>query len=407
MPTFKFQGRDATGKLITGERIAQSGENLSLQLLSEGITPTHITIKSDKESFSIKFKKFREKKRTNTTELALFTRQMYTLSKAGVPISSAIRHLARSARTLRFTEVLQGLAEKLEAGRNLSQSMEDYPDIFSPLIISMVRIGQNTGQLDNAFLRLTEYLELEGSTIKRVKAALRYPVFVMISIVVGVIIINIFVIPAFAKVYAKVGVPLPALTVMLIKVSDFILEYWILMAGIVFLIFFSIYRYLKTPIGRFKWHRLQLKLPVMGTLIKRMVLLRFSQTFSIIVNSGIPINEGLVLVAQAIDNRFAREEIENMQDAIQRGSSIYQAASNCQLFTNLELQMLSISEETGELGNMLNEIALYYQREVEYDLKHLTDVMEPLLLVAISIMVLMLALAVYMPIWNMVKFVNK
>jgi MSHA biogenesis protein MshG len=138
-----------------------------------------------------------------------------------------------------------------------------------------------------------------------------------------------------------------------------------------------------------------------------MVLLRFSQTFTIIVNSGIPINEGLSLVAQSINNQYAREEIMAMKNAIQRGSSILQAASLCNLFTSLELQMLSISEQTGELGAMLNEIALYYQREVEYDLKHLTDIIEPLLLSGVALMVLFLALAVYMPIWNMVKLVHK
>jgi MSHA biogenesis protein MshG len=146
---------------------------------------------------------------------------------------------------------------------------------------------------------------------------------------------------------------------------------------------------------------------VIGILIKRMTLLRFSETFSIIVNSGIPINEGLNLVAQAINNMYARDEINHMQDAIQRGSSIYQAAMSCGLFTTLELQMLAISEETGELGAMMSEIARYYQREVEYDLKRLTDVMEPILLISIAIMVLLLALAVYMPIWNMVKLVHK
>lgn len=407
MPTFKFQGRNMEGQLISGERSAQSADGLTEQLFKEGISPIRIDIKKERKSLNDRFKEMFEKKRVPNTELALFTRQIYTLNKAGVPISSAIKHLSKTSRSVRFSEVLLGVSESLESGKDLAQAMEDYPDIFTPLIIAMVRIGQNTGQLDNAFLRLTQYLEMEGGTIKRVKAAIRYPIFVLTSIVIGVIIINIFVIPAFAKVYSKASIPLPKLTQILISISDFTLEYWYTIVGILVVIAFSIRRYINTETGRYKWHKLQLNLPIIGNLIKRMVLLRFAETFAIIVNSGIPINEGLHLVAQAINNRYARQEINNMQDAIQRGSSIYQAATACGLFTTLELQMLAISEETGELGAMMAEIALYYQREVEYDLKNLTDAMEPILLVSIAVMVLLLALAVYMPIWNMVKLVHK
>jgi MSHA biogenesis protein MshG len=407
MPIFKFQGRNNEGQLLAGERTAQSAEGLTEQLFKEGITPFQVTEKVERESIRKKFSKMFESKKIPNNEISLFTRQIYTLNKAGVPISSAIKHLSKTSRSARFSQVLLDVSESLESGKDLAQAMEEYPDIFTPLIVAMVRIGQNTGQLDNAFLRLTQYLEMEGSTIKRVKGAIRYPIFVMTAIVLGIIIINIFVIPAFAKVYAKANIELPKLTTMLISMSNFVLANWVWILSVIGIGVFLLLRYLRTPIGKYKWHKLQFQLPVIGILIKRMTLLRFSETFSIIVNSGIPINEGLNLVAQAINNMYARDEINHMQDAIQRGSSIYQAAMSCGLFTTLELQMLAISEETGELGAMMSEIARYYQREVEYDLKRLTDVMEPILLISIAIMVLLLALAVYMPIWNMVKLVHK
>lgn len=406
MPIFKFQGRNVEGQLIKGERSAQSVDGVTEQLFKDGITPIQVTEKKERENILQKFSKMFEAKKIPNNEIALFTRQIYTLNKAGVPISNSIKHLSKTSRSVRFSQILLNVSESLESGKDLAQAMEEYPDVFSPLVVAMVRIGQNTGQLDNAFLRLTQYLEMEGSTIKRVKAAIRYPIFVMSAIVLGIIIINIFVIPAFARVYAKADIELPKLTTILIAMSDFILANWIYIVSAIGIGIFLLIRYVRTTTGRYKWHKLQFNLPVIGVLIKRMTLLRFSETFSIIVNSGIPINEGLNLVAQAINNRYARDEINHMQDSIQRGSNIYQAASTCGLFTTLELQMLAISEETGELGTMMSEIARYYQREVEYDLKRLTDVMEPILLISIAIMVLLLALAVYMPIWNMVKLVH-
>jgi MSHA biogenesis protein MshG len=407
MPIFEFSARDVTGKLIRGERAAQSADGLSTQLMREGITPVKIHLKKEKRSFWVSLNQFLESKKITNSELALFTRQMYTLNKAGVPISNAVKHLSKTSRSVRLSDVLLGVAESLESGKNLADSMENYPDIFIPMIIAMVRIGQNTGQLDSAFLRLTQYLEMEGTTVKRIKTALRYPMFVFSTIVVGIIIINIFVIPEFAKVYAKAGVALPKLTQVLIAISDFVKSYFPLFLILFAIIGYFLYRYLKTPGGEYLFHKYQIKFPVIGNLVKRIILLRFAETFAIIVNSGIPVSEGLGLVANSINNQYAYQEILNMQNAIQRGSSIFQAATMCALFGSLELQMLAISEETGELGAMLNEISLYYQREVEYDLKRLIDMMEPILLVCVALMVLLLALAVYMPIWGMVKLVHK
>jgi len=407
MPTFKYNGRDGSGDLVSGERLADSADSLSGQLFNEGITPIQITLQQEQRGLLQKLKILFEKKRVSTTELALFTRQMYTLNKAGVAISTAMKHLSKTSYSLRMSQVLMGISQRLESGQNLGTAMEQYPDVFSPLIIAMVQIGQNTGKLDNAFLRLTEYLELEGSTIKRVKTAIRYPIFVMSAIIIGIIIINIFVIPAFAKVYMRANIPLPWMTIILISISNFFVNYWIYLLIVTIILGIAVRQYLKSPQGKYKWHKYQLKIPIIGYLLQRMVLLRFSETFTIIVNSGIPINEGLTLVAQSISNQYAREEVIAMKNAIQRGSSIFQAASSCKLFTSLELQMLSISEQTGELGEMLNEIALYYQREVDYDLKHLTDIIEPILLSCVAVMVLFLALAVYMPIWNMVKLVHR
>lgn len=407
MPIFEFEARDNQGNLVTGNRTADTIDHVGNQLLNEGMIPIRIMPLRRQYNFIKNLSAYFENKKVTNAELALFTRQMYTLNKAGVPVSSATKHLAKTSRSVKLAEVLMGISARLESGQDLSSAMEQYQDIFTPLMIAMVRIGQNTGQLDNAFLHLTEYLELEESTIKRVKTSIRYPIFVIAAIIVGVFIINFFVIPAFAKVYMRAGISLPWMTTMLIGISNFFVNNWLWMLIISIIVIVASFRFLKTPRGKLLWHYYQLKIPIVGHLLRRIILLRFSEIFTIVVNSGIPISEGLTLVADAMQNQYAKEEILTMKNAIQHGNSIFQAAAACKLFTGLELQMLAISEETGELGDMLKEIALYYQREVEYDLKHLLDVVEPLLLLGIAVMVLFLALAVYMPIWHMVKLVHR
>lgn len=406
MPNFKYEGRDQSGSFVSGTRTADSSDNLSQLLFNEGITPINIILQSEQSQVLQPFNKLFKSKRVDVNELALFTRQMYTLIRTGVLISVAVRELSISARTPRMAEVLLQVAERMEAGQNMASAMRHFPEIFSPLMIAMIEIGENSGRLDDAFLRLSGYLELEGSTLKKIKATLRYPMFVVGAIFIGVIIINIFVIPTFAKVYKNANIPLPWVTRVLINTSNFFVEYWLYLLIFAIILFITIVRYLRTPAGKYKWHKFQFKIPIVGYLLRRMILLRFSETFSIVFESGIPIVQGLELVADSINNQYAHAEILNMKDAIQRGSNLLQAATGCELFTRLELQMLAISEKTGELGVLLNEIARYYQREVEYDLKHLTDMIEPLLLTLMAVMVLFLALAVYLPIWSMVKLVH-
>ena len=243
--------------------------------------------------------------------------------------------------------------------------------------------------------------------MKRLKGATRYPMFVLTAIVVAIILVNIFVIPTFANVFQRANVPLPAMTVFLINMSAFMRLYWLPLLLLICLAISTFYYYIKkTPQGQLSWGHYKMHMPVLGQIVKRIVLLRFAQTFSVVVNAGISMVEGLTLVADAIGNPYARREVLLMQDAIQRGKTLTQAATGSDLFTSLELQMLAVSEETGELGTMLEQIAIFYQREVDYDLKRLNDIIEPLLTVALAVMVLMLAFAVYLPIWNMVKLVH-
>jgi MSHA biogenesis protein MshG len=328
---------------------------------------------------------------------------MATLCRTGVPITIALKRLAETTGHSSLSSALHEIVEHLEAGEDLASAMQHFQAIFSPLIISMVRVGQSSGNLADAFLRINHYIELEGAAIKNVKTAMRYPAFIVTALVAAIVVINLFVIPSFANVFAQANVNLPWVTRFFIMTSNFFVHYWALILIVVVLSAIGFGYYIHQPLGRVKWHHLLLNLPIVGDILRRLLLLRFSQAFASTIESGVPLIEGIGLVALSINNAYAREKILLMRETVERGNTLTQAAAATGLFDSLELQILSISEDTGELGAMLEQISSYYQREVDYDLKRLNDVIEPLLIIVLSFVILILAFAVYLPIWDMVR----
>jgi len=406
MPTFEFQGRDMSGKRVEGLRLASNAEHISAQLIKEGIIPFAIKRIEIEEDIWKTLQDILKSGRISADEMGIFSRQMYTLTKAGVPITIAIRRLAETARSKSMTAALNGITEALEGGQDLASAMQRYPKVFTPVMISMIRVGQSSGRLDEAFLHLNEYIELESSAIKRLTAATRYPLFILISMIAAIVVVNYFVIPTFSRVYETAHIPLPGLTVALIEISKFTTDYWVyLLSFTVLSITWAVY-YLKTPEGTLWWDRTRLKLPIIGLLMQRIVLLRFTQVFAIVTRAGVPLLESLTLVAQACNNSYAQQEILGMRESILRGKTLTQAALSVDFFTPLEIQMLTVSEETGELAEMMQQMSSFYEREVDYDLKRLSDVIEPLLIVCLAIVILMLAFAVYLPIWDLIKLAH-
>jgi len=406
MPSFEYQGRTSEGKSIHGMRLSQSIEILASQLIREGITPVNITLQKEIEKNKNYFQNFFSPDQIKIDELAVFCRQMATLLKSGVPITMALRQLSENARSPYFSTVLNSLIEGLESGRELVDSMRNYPKIFSPIMLSMVSIGQSSGNLDEAFLRLNQYLELESSALNNIKTVLRYPSFVVLAIISAFTVVTGWVIPTFANIFLQANVSLPIFTRILMGLSAFLLQYWWLILIILIGIFFFIYRWLQTTKGKLQWGSWQLKIPVVGKIMRRVILLRFTQSFSMVIGSGISLLDGIKLVSETTGNAYAAHEIASLCDSIEHGLSLTRAAAATKLFTPLEIQMLSVSEETGELAAMLDHIAEYYRREVTYDLKRLSDIIEPVVMILLGVIVLILAFAVYLPIWDMVKLTH-
>jgi len=336
-------------------------------------------------------------------ELMLFSRQMYTLLKAGVPIMRALAGLQESSQNPTFSAMLQDLRESLDSGRELSTALRRHPKIFSPFYLSMVQVGEMTGMLDITFLRLYEHLEFEKEMKERIKAAVRYPMFVVIAMAIAIVIVNIFVIPAFAKVFESFHTELPLMTRILMGFSNFMVQFWPILMAILIGAVVAFRSWINTVEGRYKWDRYKFNIPVAGRIIKKATLARFARSLALSFKSGIPIVQGLNSVALVVDNEFMRSRVEQMRDGVERGESILRTATTTGVFNPTVLQMIAVGEETGDMDGLMFEIAGMYEQEVEYEIKTLSANIEPIMIVLLGGMVLVLALGIFLPMWDLGK----
>lgn len=408
MPDYHYSARDAHGKSLLGKRYAETPEELAMALMKEDLTPIDISLDepalSDPQghiqpSLLPKVKWFSPK--VNQDELYMFCRQMYSLTKAGIPIITAVSKLAETTRDKYLQKILSNVIEDLNRGRMLYLAFSQHPEVFTPFFVNLINVGENTGRLDEVFMHLANYLELQIDTKNKIKSALRYPVMVLAASFIALMIINVFVIPVFSKMFANFQGTLPLPTRMLIASSNFILSYWYILLFIAMIGLFLLRRYIKTPQGAIAWSELQLRIPIIGNLVERIIYVRFARLYALVLRSGITAVNGLELVAGTLGNPYVEQKVKSVADVIVRGNTIGQALTKAQFFSPLVIQMVVIGEESGNIDGMLDEAADYYQREVNYDLLRLSDAIEPILLVIMAAMVLVLALGVFLPMWDM------
>lgn len=407
MPTFAYKARNSRGDAVTGQIEAGTADSVATQLLNSGITPVEIHEAQPEQKLLTELRAKLGSRKPTLDDLILFCRQMYTLNKAGVPITRGVTGLAESTRNLILAASLRRIVLELESGRELSTAMAQQGSLFTSLMISMIRVGENTGQLDQAFLQLSQYLELERDTRNRIKAALRYPTFVLVAIALAIAIVNVLVIPAFAGVFAKMNMELPWQTQLLIATSNFTVAYWPYMLVALSVSLFSFANYIKSPTGKYRWDKAKLHFPIVGSIITRALLSRFARTFAMATRSGVPLIQTLTVVAKAVDNDYVAEKVLSMRNGIERGDSMTRTAVSTGLFTPLVLQMLNVGEETGAVDEMMNEVADYYEREVDYELKNISSAIEPILIIAVGVLVLILALGIFVPMWDITTLARR
>ncbi|MBI3562912.1 MAG: type II secretion system F family protein [Gammaproteobacteria bacterium] len=411
MPQFTYTARTLRGEALQGVMEGANAQAVASQLLSKGITPIEIS-SGPAASLSLQhylrqLNQRLSQKRPGIDDLIFFSRQLHTLLKAGVAIVRSFHGLADNVRNPHFGTVLREVATQLESGRDLATALAKYPSVFNNLFVSMVQVGERSGDLDGSLLKLSQYLDREKDTRDRIKQAMRYPAIVMGAIVVAITVINLWVMPTFAKIFEKFHTELPWQTKMLIGSSLFMQHYWpLLLVGIAAAVY-GLRRYLATEPGRLRWDRMKLKIPIIGVILYEALLARFATSFALTLRSGVPLLQGLAVVSHAVDNAYVGEKIRLMRTGIERGDTLTRTAANTEMFTPLTLQMLSVGEETGLVDDMLQNVALYYDREVEYKLKNLSSAIEPILIVIVGAMVLILALGVFLPMWELTSVIRK
>jgi len=401
MPHYAYTGRDERGHMVEGELEGANSGVVAAELVNQGVTPIEITAAvTPGEAGPGLLERLTEKK-IAATDVLLFSRQMNTLLKAGVPIMSALKGLEGSGENKSLVRVMRELREGLESGNELSTCLARQPKVFDPFYVAMVRVGEFTGTLQEVFLRLFHHLEFEKFMHDQVRSAIRYPTFVIVTMAIAVAIVNVFVIPTFAKAYAGFKAELPAITKGMIAFSNFTVNYWPALLGILVVLAFGFRVYIHTKRGRLVWDELKLKIPIAGPIVLNATIARFARSFALAIRSGVPAVQALIIVADTLDNEHMGRKIDAMREGVERGESLRRSAAAAGIFTPMVLQMLAVGEEAGALDEMMSEIAELYQRDVEYSLKNLASQIEPVLIVALGGLVLLLALGVFLPIWDL------
>jgi len=404
MPFFAYKARNTGGELVEGVLESSDSAAVAGQLFSLGVTPIEISpARAPGSGTGVPWLDRLFQQPITLVDIMLFSRQMYTLLKAGVPILRGLGGLQESTANKSFAAVIRDVRESLDAGRELAPSLARSPKVFGPFYVSMVRVGEMTGRLDEVFLRMFEHLEFEKFMREQIKAAIRYPSFVILTMAAAIVVINLLVIPAFAKVYKSFNTPLPFMTQLLIGFSNLMITWWPLMLGILVLSVLGFRTWARSPAGKLQWDEMKLKFPIAGKIILKATLARFARSFALASRSGVPVIQALSTVAQTVDNDYIGRKIEKMREGVERGESVLRTAVASGVFTPVVIQMIAVGEETGAVDELMQEIADMYQREVEYELKTLSSQIEPILIIALGGLVLVLALGVFLPLWDLGK----
>lgn len=409
MPSFSYKARNPRGEIVEGRVEALTAAKLADQLAASGVIPVSIREVKGKAPAAAAQKVSTEftLRGVNIVDVIFFSRQMHTMMRAGVPVFTALEGLSKSTPSLSMKRVINGLRDGLNAGRNFSTVLQAYPRVFSRLYVNIVLMGETSGNLPEAFRSMAEFLHQDKEIVARVKSAMRYPIIVLIAITIAMVVVNIKVIPAFQGIFDRLGSDLPLMTRVLIASSSFFKDYWLgMLAGMIGGVVAAVY-YVRTPAGEYMWDTFKLKIPGIGVIVRQAALARFSRALAMTTHSGVPVAQALPVVAQAVGNLFIEGRMRVMQSKLEQGASITRAAEATGLFPGMVLQMLSTGEETGAVEELVTQLAEYYEREVDYSVKGLSSIIEPLLLLVVGIMVLVLALGIFEPMWNLIDAFRK
>ncbi len=407
MELYQYKGRNKRGDIMTGTVEAANPEGVVNWMMASGISPIAVRLKADPLKNQPQWvRALQGQRKLNQTDLLMLTRQFGTLLKAGIPILQAVNGLKNGSSQPEMTKLLSSLHASLDKGSELSAAMAKHPKFFDEYYINMIRVGESSGKLDEVFARLYTQLDFDRRMRQKIKAVVRYPLFVFSAIAVATMVMMVYVIPAFSGIYSAMQTDLPLATRILMAVSDAMARNWTVILLTLALSALGLRYYVSTPEGRYRWDKSKLQLPIVGRILGKATTARFCRSFGMAMNSGVPIVTALALVSRVVDNAFYHERIMAMRDAVSHGDNLLRAFLASGIFSPIELQMIAVGEETGDIETMVQQLATLYQDEVEYEASQLAETLEPILLVFMAALVLLLLLGIFLPMWNMTQMVK-
>ncbi len=397
MPTFSYRVRDRKGKAVTGVTQGNSAEAVADSLAKQGYFPMSIsetkpTTFSAKDLFKPRIKK---------EELIVFTRQLWTLQKAGLPLLSGLSSLREQTVNPVFKKVIIKIIKDLEDGSSLSAALAAQPRIFNLVYIHMVKAGEASGKLDEVFFELSEMGKFESQTRDKIRSATLYPSITLVSLMIAFIVVTTFVVPKFSTIFEGRGQKLPLPTVILLTINDIVRHHWMESLAVIGALIFAVKAYIATKQGRYNWDALKLKIPVIGKLVFFLQLSRFSKILAELLKTGVPILQALQLVSDTINNKVIEKALIAVQKSVNEGKGMSAAMKTTGVFTPMVVQMVEVGEQSGRTDELLGYVAGYYEDQANNLIKNFSTLIEPILLVFLGGMVTLLALGVFMPVWEL------
>jgi type IV pilus assembly protein PilC len=399
---YAYKARDRAGKMVTGTLYADNDQVVIARLREMGYIPVKVEKKREGLQREISLRPGRVKQK----ELAVFSRQFATMVNSGLPILRALTILAQQTESKNLSKVLTDVRMDVERGSSLSAAMSKHPKAFNNLYTSMVRAGETGGVLDSVLMRLADNLEKEVRLVQTVKSAMTYPAVVLVMVSLVLVAMLTLIVPQFEGIYETLGGTLPLPTRILLGVSTTMRKFWFMWAAVIAGAIFLFRRYKRTDNGREQVDRIKLRLPLLGPLFRKTALSRFSNTLSVLLRSGVPILQSLDIVAQTVNNRIISKAIHDVQKSVKEGESIARPLGRHPVFPPMVVQMLAVGEETGSVDVMLSKVAEFYDNEVKAAVDAMTSLIEPILIAVIGSAVGAAVIALYMPMFNIIKILK-
>lgn len=403
MPTYTYKARDETGKSVKGTMDAASSDELTVKLHKMGYMTTSIV----EEKPGIKLTNISERFRPiKAQDLIFFNFQLANMIESGIPLITSLSTIGAQIENKKLKDVIGDVQRNIESGSFFSASLSNYPRVFSKLFISMVKAGEESGRLDKVLKRYALFSEAQAELSEKIKGALFYPAILLIASILVIVFIVTFIIPQFVDLFSKAGVRLPITTRILFIIGLIIKRYWYLMPVVLGALIFGVRQYFLSEKGSLQFDRILLKIPLAGLLARKIYVSRFSRTLATLLSSGVPILQSLDITKDVVGNAVISRVVVSIRKSVEQGQKISEPLRISEEFPSDMVQMVSAGEESGNLDEMLNKIADFYDMAIGYTIKKLTAIIEPLFLVIMGCIVAFIMASMLLPIFDMVKILR-